>query len=62
MKVITRQTAIENGLKTYFTGRKCKYGHISERYTLSCVCIDCSRENIKTSRENIKAIQESMVG
>ena len=29
------------GLDHYFTGKPCKYGHVSERYTQSCNCIEC---------------------
>ena len=44
MKILNRKEAIQIGLKRYFTGRPCKYGHISERYTKRCVCVECSKE------------------
>jgi hypothetical protein len=30
-----------SGDPRYFTGKACRYGHISERYTASGNCIDC---------------------
>lgn len=40
---VSRQEARENGSHKYFTGRPCKLGHISERYTMNAVCIACHR-------------------
>jgi hypothetical protein len=41
MEVITRAQAKARGLKRYFTGQPCKYGHIAERRTASFGCIAC---------------------
>jgi len=41
MEVITRQEAIEQGLKWYFTGKPCKHGHIARR-SLAGPCQECS--------------------
>jgi hypothetical protein len=38
------QEAIDNGLKTYFTGKPCKNGHIAERRLSTNVCIQCAKE------------------
>lgn len=43
MGLISRQDAIALGLKRYFTGVPCKYGHVSERYVLKSTCIECER-------------------
>lgn len=32
MEIITRLDAAKAGLKRYYTGKKCKHGHDSERY------------------------------
>ncbi len=40
--IVSRKEAIARNLNKYFTGNKCSRGHVSERYTISCVCIDCS--------------------
>lgn len=38
---ITRKQAKELKLKKYFTGKPCKHGHISDRYTKSARCKMC---------------------
>ena len=50
---MTRQESLSKGLKTYFTGKPCKRGHISERL-LNCMCIECKKEDSKNFRENNK--------
>jgi hypothetical protein len=41
MEIITRQQALKNNLLKYFTGKPCKHGHISERYTAGRNCHEC---------------------
>lgn len=41
--LVTRAEAKAAGEKRYFTGKPCKYGHISEYYTSICQCVACSR-------------------
>lgn len=41
MNLITRAQAREQGLKFYFTGKACKYGHISDRYLSTGQCLAC---------------------
>ena len=53
MLITTRQESLSKGLKTYFTGKPCKRGHISERL-LNCMCIECKKEDSKNFRENNK--------
>ena len=36
-----KQQAILNGEKTYFTGKPCKYGHISPKSTHNSGCVKC---------------------
>ncbi|MBT2771326.1 hypothetical protein J7J47_03660 [Halomonas sp. ISL-60] len=40
-KIITRAEAKAQGLKRYYTGKKCKRGHLSERRTQQADCIAC---------------------
>jgi 5-methylcytosine-specific restriction endonuclease McrA len=40
-KVMTRTAAKADGLKTYFTGRLCKHGHVAERLVCAGVCEVC---------------------
>jgi hypothetical protein len=34
------------GLKTYFTGKACRRGHVVERYALSGDCVACQRDRL----------------
>jgi len=44
LEIISRQEAIKQNLKRYFTGIPCKRGHISERWTgAGCIACDYSR-------------------
>lgn len=38
-----RQEALLNGQLTYFTGKPCKRGHISEKLVSTYVCMECVR-------------------
>lgn len=51
MKIITRKEAQKLGLRHYFTGIKCKNGHIEKRLTSSKACTQCSRDR---SREDMR--------
>lgn len=42
--IITRSTAINQGLSTYFTGKACKHGHTAPRSTVSGACKVCHQE------------------
>lgn len=48
MKVISRKEAKAKGLKRYFTGKPCKWGHISDRRVRNGRCRKCDG---KTSRQ-----------
>jgi hypothetical protein len=41
MRVVSRKEAKEKGLLRYFTGVPCKAGHVAERTTSSCICLEC---------------------
>jgi hypothetical protein len=56
MKKIRRIDAIAAGLKTYFTEKPCKAGHVAERYTANGHCTDCQAECAKT--EKVKTDRE----
>ena len=47
------------GENTYFTGKPCKHGHISPRYTGSHGCIQCQRErSTKRHDSTVKKIRK----
>lgn len=41
MQIISRSEAKSQGFKFYFTGKPCKSGHVSQRYTANCNCRGC---------------------
>lgn len=45
LALITRKDARKQGLKLYFTGRPCKYGHNVPRRTANCACTVCELIN-----------------
>jgi hypothetical protein len=40
-----RVQAAVKGEYTYYTGKLCRRGHMSERYTKNAVCVDCAKVN-----------------
>lgn len=50
-EIISRRDAVCLGLKRYFTGIPCKFGHIVERFCSNNKCLDCHRKNSKHFRE-----------
>jgi hypothetical protein len=56
MDIITKEEAVQAGLPRYFTGKPCKHGHFSERWTHRSECMECSRNRAK------KYIQENKQG
>ena len=54
MDKITRQAAIDRGLRRFFTGKPCLHGHIAERYTLQGQCCECQKLGSAGYKEEIK--------
>ena len=46
-KIISRDAAKQKGLKRYYTGTPCKYGHDAERFVLSYLCVKCNNKGYK---------------
>jgi len=49
--VISRNEALAQGLKRYFTGVACKNNHIAERTVSNFTCIECQKEKAKKDYE-----------
>jgi len=43
LEVISYTEAKKRGLKHYFTGEACPYGHVSERAVNNGACVECAR-------------------
>lgn len=49
-EIISREQAIELGLKRYFTGAPCKAGHVCERTIGHRHCLECERARKRSGR------------
>ncbi len=45
-EIVTLEQARAWNLPTYFTGKPCRYGHMSPRFTGSSACIECNGERV----------------
>jgi hypothetical protein len=50
-EILSHKEAKNKGSKFYFTGKPCKRGHISKRYTCSRACIKCLPIDAKIFRD-----------
>lgn len=56
METITRKQAALKGSQFYYTGKKCKRGHVTERYVFSGDCVDCASTRRKKHRRDFKKL------
>lgn len=54
---ISRTEARARGLTHFFTGKPCKHGHTSRRFTSSAACVDCKRMRDASDKYREKAAQ-----
>lgn len=57
--MISRQEALERGLRHYETGEPCKHGHIARRYTESGACYACIKANVDAARAEYVALRDA---
>ena len=60
-KMISKQEAIKQGLKTYFTGKPCPKGHIAP-INVKGRCVICAREGSRESKRKAKAGNKATKG
>lgn len=53
MDIMSASEAKMRGRKFYYTGVKCKYGHLAARYVSSRQCVGCTLEHYRVYREDI---------
>lgn len=53
MRIVTKEEANKNNLKTYFTGELCKRNHKGSRITSNDACISCLNEEFTAFRIKI---------
>lgn len=56
MEIISRKEAASRGLARYFTGKRCRNGHLAERYIGNGVCVTCNYENSIEYRAMLKKL------
>jgi hypothetical protein len=57
--IVTRKEAQSQGLKRFFTGEKCKHGHLAERQTGNMACVECAVVGSKRFRDaNVDRVRE----
>lgn len=54
MEMIGRWEAAALGLPRFYTGKRCRKGHNSERYVLNGVCCECAVERVTNERKKIR--------
>jgi len=52
LEIISREAAINKGLKRYYTGIPCKHGHNSERYVAGKGCVQCNLLTVRLQRHS----------
>lgn len=50
--VISKKKSKELGLIHYYTGKPCKHGHYSDRFTATSICVECGRIHSAKIRES----------
>jgi hypothetical protein len=61
MVITSRKDALAAGVGQYFTGKPCKYGHTSPRYTQSGTCTQCVLDAAAASRKALGATERRRV-
>ncbi len=56
---LTREEAALCGLSRFWTGRPCKYGHVSERYVSNRQCVQCNAEQTAQRDRRCRAVDPS---
>lgn len=51
-KIVSRKFALQNGLSRYFTGKPCKRGHVSSRFTKQASCVQCANAYRQANIQN----------
>lgn len=53
MQFKTRNEAVVDGSKFFFTGKPCRAGHTAERYVSTGNCVDCHKISMERYRQNM---------
>ncbi len=61
MDIISKKEAMRESLRTYFTGKPCKKGHVYTRYVISGACCICIKGYNRRLRGKIKAYRFDII-
>lgn len=50
--IVTRAAALAAGDRLFFTGKKCRHGHMAQRYVAQGLCVECARSAAERQRAN----------
>lgn len=50
LHIIAKKTAIEMGMRFYFTGIECLHGHMAPRYVKTAACLECHAARLSAWR------------
>ncbi|HFL4765544.1 TPA: hypothetical protein ACG33R_001170 [Escherichia coli] len=62
MKIITRMEAAQRGLNRFYTGKKCRNGHLAERYVLNGTCVECAIKSAGRHRSEVAEALKAVRG
>ncbi|UPY96245.1 MULTISPECIES: hypothetical protein [Pectobacterium] len=62
MKIVTRLEAAKGGMNKFYTGKPCKHGHLSERWTLNGGCVQCNIDRVEQKRKEISGLMKAAQG
>ncbi len=54
VEIVTRESAIEQGLKYYYTDQPCQHGHRAQRRVNNRNCMECARNRYESGRNDGK--------
>ncbi len=53
--VIDRWTAYQRENTRFYTGKRCRFGHLSERYVTSGNCVECDKRRSTRNQQKYRA-------
>lgn len=58
LEIVSRKEARDSGLKRYYTGKPCRSGHVSDRFTATADCTECNREKNRVGDCSLRRLKK----
>lgn len=55
LKVLARTDAAAAGIGKFYTGKRCRFGHLAERFVSSGNCVECDRRRATRNQQKYRA-------